>query len=159
MVKLAKFSTKGDARMKMIFRKVLQHLSDPFVPMLIKSDSGQTYMRRFHLVRTRWFQIYLHQICASDAGPDFHDHPWSFVSIILAGGYSEHTPEGTFVRKTGHIIYRSAGSPHRLELSKPAWTLVITGRERREWGFLTDSGWESREEHVRSKEARSRQQA
>jgi hypothetical protein len=145
--------------MKMILSKVWRHLSDPFVPALITSDSGQIYMRRFHLARTRWFQVYLHEICASDQDPDFHDHPWSFVSIILAGGYTEHTPEGVFRRKAGQIIYRAAGSPHRLELSKRAWTLVITGRERREWGFLTKSGWESREEHARMKEARKQQPA
>lgn len=47
------------------------------------------YLRRFYLVRTQWFNIFLHQFFRSDDDPDPHDHPWSFISFPLTKGYVE----------------------------------------------------------------------
>lgn len=134
--------------------KRLQKWSNPFQAMITTTPDGNIYMRRFVLLETPWTRIYVHNLCSSDPDPELHDHPWSFVSIILKGGYTEHTPLGVFERKAGQIIFRQAGSPHHLELSESAWTMIITGKVVREWGFLTANGWESREEHVRKEEAK-----
>ena len=134
----------------MIRIKLIQTL---FQPLVVKTDDGNVYLRRYHLLRTRWIQIYVHNLCSSDLDTDLHDHPWSFVSIILAGGYTEYTPEGVFQRRARQILFLPVGSPHRLELSRPAWTLVITGKVQREWGFVTPSGWQSWQEHALAKEA------
>lgn len=35
----------------------------------------------------------------------------------------------------------SAEDLHRLETSRPLWTIVLTGPKRRRWGFQTAAGW------------------
>ena len=96
----------------------------------------------------------VHNIKRSDKGRDYHNHPWPFITIILKGGYWEHRPiyskDGYFLyvdikwHNAGSILFRRSGHLHRLEI-KPAyasnpnqtWTLFITFREVREWGFIT----------------------
>lgn len=34
----------------------------------------------------------LHNICTADLDREFHNHPWSFISIVLRGGYVERRP-------------------------------------------------------------------
>jgi hypothetical protein len=114
-------------------------------------QTGEDYMHRYYLFlkdRT-WFpfNVTLHKIVRSD-DPIMHDHPWSYMTIVLKGGYWEHTPvcnkdgkmfaEFQTWRGPGSIIKRSAGEYHWLELEegKPATTLFFMGRQQREWGFL-----------------------
>ena len=116
---------------------------------LYRSDIGD-YMHRW-ILRTPWFTLRLHHILRSDAGRDFHDHPFSFVSLILWGGYIEHRPPclcGTGAPDTlcrrfgpGSIVRRRAADLHRLELAAPAWTFVIATPYFRKWGFQTKAGW------------------
>jgi hypothetical protein len=81
----------------------------------------------------------------------FHDHPWPYTTIILAGGYHEHTPvfnkqgekiaELTKWRGPGSIIHRKANEYHWLELDEsvgPATTLFFMGKKERSWGFLVE---------------------
>lgn len=118
------------------------------------------YMRRW-IFRHPWGTFRVHNILTSDEGRDFHDHPFSFVSIILRGGYIEHVPgcvcSPTLVHAwgpsalppqspcrfygPGSIVRRKATALHRLELAGPAWTFVISSRYFRMWGFQTDVGW------------------
>ena len=121
---------------------------------VIYDRDGETpYMIRYHLffreksehlennVRLP-FNAYLHKIVLSDE-PILHDHPWSWGTFIISGGYWEHTPEGTFWRAPGTMRTRSSTDLHWLELEddKPCWTLFWHGRRRRTWGFQTDNGW------------------
>jgi hypothetical protein len=116
--------------------------------------TGTDYMHRYYLFlkdRKKFpFNVTLHKIVRSD-DPIMHDHPWSFTTLILAGGYWEHTPkwnedETTFEdvrvwRGPGSIIHRSATELHWLELDneKPATTLFFMGPQEREWGFIINS--------------------
>jgi hypothetical protein len=109
--------------------------------------------------------IYLHHILRSDYDRALHDHPWNFVSVILWGGYREWADfrclrldeqietllcdtwkaTGQYPLcyrdfKAGSILHRGAGWRHRLELTKPAWTLVFRTRTFRNWGFWTNLG-------------------
>jgi len=114
---------------------------------------GQLYMRRWRIIHTKWFGLRLHNIVSSDSDRALHDHPFDFISLILKGGYVEFTPP----RRTGwssseailcqwygpgSVIKRKAEDLHRLKLlqEKPAWTLVLRGRMRREWGFVGEDG-------------------
>ena len=92
--------------------------------------------------------IRLHHILSSDDERACHDHPWSFISWILKGAYTEVTPiftdglyrgEKRTVRKAGDIYFRRATDWHRLELNeeKSVWTLFVMFRKTQEWGFLT----------------------
>ena len=109
----------------------------------IPGPNGTIYMRRYYLWRSktggRWVRI--HEILLSDEDRHFHDHPWDFTSFILSGGYTEHTPNGTTVHRPFSLIRRKAEDLHKLELTGPAWTFVVTGDKRRDWGFQTENGW------------------
>ena len=113
--------------------------------------TGANYLHRYYLfLKNRsWFpfNLTLHKIVQSD-DPIFHDHPWSFVTVILKGGYYEWTPmfnskgekfgEISKWRGPGSVIFRKATDYHwlELEMNKPAVTLFFMGRQRRNWGFL-----------------------
>lgn len=121
-----------------------------FHKTVIRNAAGDAYLVRWRLLQTPWFAVYLHHILRSDDDRALHDHPWSFASVILAGGYFEHTPRGRFWRQPGSIILHRAEELHRIELGPsraaiggtlPAWTLVFCGRRRRPWGFSTAAGW------------------
>jgi hypothetical protein len=51
-------------------------------------DTGP-YLVRW-AINTRFGGVKLHHFLRSDEDRDLHDHPWSFLSIILWGGYWEH---------------------------------------------------------------------
>lgn len=63
----------------------------PFSKRIIKRDDGKPYLIRYRIFSSRWLKIRLHHILLSDYDC-VHDHPWDFISIILKGGYWEHTP-------------------------------------------------------------------
>lgn len=111
-------------------------------PDFIIGKPGSPYMRRWYVIpRNRWFNIYLHNIVRSDDNRALHDHPWWNLSILLKGSYREVTPDGTFVRGAGSMVFRRATAAHRLEVDGPTWSLFITGRKVREWGFYCPQGW------------------
>jgi hypothetical protein len=105
-------------------------------------SGGVLYMRRWR-VGPKWFLgLRLHHIVRSDADPELHDHPFSFATLILRGGYTEQLADGTRTRHgPGSVLFRSAEVLHRLDLDKPAWTVVLRGPIRRSWGFMTRIGW------------------
>jgi hypothetical protein len=106
---------------------------------------------RWILFRVPSFGIFLHKLCRSDHDRALHDHPWSFLSVVLKGGYDEIryvrtiTQIGVYGRfeedehqhhSVGSILFRPAEWRHRVIINdKPAWTLVFVGLNRRRWGF------------------------
>jgi hypothetical protein len=56
-------------------------------------DTG--YITRLHLIKTPWFAVCLHWLNHPDPEPYLHDHPVTFLSVILRGWYEEcrHLPE------------------------------------------------------------------
>lgn len=118
---------------------------------------GTAYMRRFWLLRTRFLSIKLHHICTPDYDRHMHDHPWSFISVVLRGWYVERRPEfaaPTFTlegreffypvaRRAGAIGFRKAGDRHLVSEVSPGgvWTLFIHFAKARSWGFHTEEGW------------------
>ena len=89
-------------------------------------------IRYYPLFRSRpkWFpfNIFIHKLLKSDLG-DLHDHYWSYITIMLKGGYWETTPKGKFWRAPGYIGFRSADHMHRVDLEpgKDTMTLFISG--------------------------------
>lgn len=105
------------------------------------NNESPIYLIRYSIFSCFLFSIKLHRILMSD-DDCMHDHPWSFISIILRGGYVEHTPKGKKLYGAGSILWRPTPSVHKLEIFQPATTLVITFRKVREWGFYTANGWQ-----------------
>jgi len=120
----------------------------------ITNAAGEPYLRRYYLVQTRWGSVYLHEIMRSDEDRDLHDHPWNFVSLVLRRGYTEHLLGG-HTRYCGfsRVIFHRAEDAHKVELSGTGttWTLVIVGRKRRDWGFVTSNGWVQHEQYFDQK--------
>ena len=114
-------------------------------------------LRHFLIPRNPVFNIYVHQFLRSDDDRALHDHPWLFnCSVLLDGGYIEHTPTGLFFRDSGDWKLRWGSAPHRVELVEvwpedpesdelselqPCWTIFITGPRIREWGFHCPKVW------------------
>jgi hypothetical protein len=87
--------------------------------------------------------IYLHRYVRSDAEP-MHDHPWANASLILRGFIHEATAEGARMLMPGQLVARSAEQSHAIrEVAPGTISLFVTLRKEREWGFLTEAGWES----------------
>lgn len=123
---------------------------------VIQREDGKDYLIRYSLPNF-WlpFSIKIHKILLSD-DVCLHNHPWLFYSLILRGGYWEHTPpvdqhkvdisnsyDGIdSVKKwirPGSLLKRPAHWIHRLEIpiNTPCWTLVVTMNKTRGWGFFT----------------------
>ncbi|OBK22527.1 hypothetical protein [Mycobacterium asiaticum] len=123
----------------------------------IGEDPNDPYLLRWYVIpRNRFINVYLHKFMRDDADT-LHDHPWWFVSLILRGGYIEHTesPDRKMVLRCRTsifdvrspwwrrcIAFRPATWRHQVVLPHtpdggrvPCWTLIITGRNTRTWGF------------------------
>lgn len=81
------------------------------------------------------FAIRLHRWTASDDARAFHDHAWWFLTLVLWGGYTDVSPAGRDRLSVGSIRFRPALHRHTVEVSRVTWTLLITGRPTRRWGF------------------------
>lgn len=114
-----------------------------FNKSVIKRRNNQPYLIRWTIIGfgidSSWFSIKVHNILISDE-ECLHNHPWTFISIILLGGYREHTqalpwayrPAPTWSPaifndkngfkiqnrefRRGSILFRPAHWSHRLEL-------------------------------------------
>ncbi len=96
-------------------------------------DKAEPFVVRYYLLfrnRPKWFpfNILVHKLLKSDLG-DLHDHYWSYITIILKGGYWETTEKGTFWRRFGYVGFRRRSDRHSLKVpeGKPAWTLLFVG--------------------------------
>lgn len=83
--------------------------------VIMDRDNLDPYLERYYLAfpdsvhRERQeipFNTFLHRFMRSD-DPVFHNHPWYwYFTVILKGGYWEHTPWGSKWRGPGHMRYQ-----------------------------------------------------
>jgi hypothetical protein len=129
----------GSTAGRIIYNRWRWGLDVEYISDLISAD----YMRRWQLRVGKLGALRLHHILRGDSDRDFHDHPMDFTSLVISGGYVEHTPDRE-PRKflPGDVNRKRAEDLHRLELiGDDAWTVVVAGPFRRDWGFQTDDGW------------------
>jgi hypothetical protein len=124
---------------------------------MIPCLNGEDYLFRLRIFDTPWFGVYLHDIFEPDGDRDPHNHPWSFVSIVLRGRYEEivypqpdqiahrdYAPTYV-VKKHGRCsMHRMDGeAAHRITYAAPGLkTLIIRGpRKPKGWGFFTRNGY------------------
>ncbi len=129
-------------------------------------DETDVYLIRYYVVRSAWFNIFIHQFLRSDRD-DLHDHPWDFVTYLVSGSYTENrwNPKTNKVEATRRIngmyddymqtvrlkqntfVYRRATDQHQVvvdqdlkevDKDKAALTLFISGPTKREWGFIKE---------------------
>lgn len=113
-------------------------------------SADNPYLHRWYVLpRNPLCNVYLHKFLRDDDDRALHDHPWSSLSLLLCGKYTEELPGG--VRRTRNRwswTFRRATHAHRVELPRdsngkpvPAWTLFLTGPVVRTWGFHCPGGW------------------
>ncbi len=117
----------------------------------------EVYMSRYWLVgsnKSRW-ALMLHKMHRPDDDDCHHDHPWSFLTLILYGGYVEQVTRKcgledcklshviTRHNRPGMLLFRRAEHTHRIHSlpSGHCWTLVLRFKKSRPWGFVTKLGW------------------
>lgn len=133
-----------------------------FKQRLYKSGSKWAFWRwtfvqadhivRLHIVKTPWFAVCLHWISKPDPEPDLHDHPVSFLSVILRGWYAEYfyrldppytCVQGFQIHRWFNWIPATEDFRHKITFvpKKGCLTLCLMGPKTREWGFHTKDGW------------------
>jgi hypothetical protein len=126
------------------------------------------YLVRYYLVRSKYFNIFIHQFLRSDRD-DLHDHPWDFFTYLVRGEYVERKwdpkagkivetfrsnmpwrrfPIGRVREKPqNRLVVRRAEDQHQVvvlrdlklaDKDKAALTICVTGPTRREWGFIKE---------------------
>lgn len=118
-------------------------------PHMVIGGTEDPYLLRWYVIpRNPMVNVYVHKFMRSDDDRALHDHPWWFVSLMLRGEYDEITDGGMKRRSAGSIAFRPAEWRHRVQLlaklagpgrlileEVPCWTLIVTGRRVRTWGF------------------------
>lgn len=129
--------------------------------MRLRRGDGRVYLERWGIESKRVGGIFVHKMSAPDPGVDVHDHPWSFWSLILKGGYVERRAN---TRKPGVQPHRGRGlgslrlmrldEAHTITHLKgeTSWSLVVHGPTVRCWGFYVWSRRNARWDWVESAE-------
>lgn len=111
------------------------------------TEVDSEYITRLHIIKTPWWAICVHWIKKPDPEPWLHDHPVTFLSYILSGGYVEwRSRNGELpqfkTRKTFNWITASKSDCHSIvEVLPNTVTLCFMGPKVREWGFHTLTDW------------------
>jgi hypothetical protein len=100
------------------------------------------YFRLWAII-TKKGSIRLHNWLGDDDHRHPHNHPYSFYTFILWGGYDDYSYDefGTIKNiekmKAGMIRYRPANHMHQvLNVLPNTWTFLITGVPLFRWGFF-----------------------
>jgi hypothetical protein len=111
------------------------------------------YLTVFVFLRLGRLSVCVHHFHRGDEERDCHDHPFSFLSLVLRGAYREHLFSGASIERGWlSLRWRSALHRHRIELIKaPLWTLCIKWAKGREWGFWPDGVFIPWRDYIRSK--------
>ncbi len=138
---------------------------------LFKVSRGES-LDRIYLLKLFGFGVFLHHIHGDDPKGLYHNHPWNGLSLIF-GQYTEFfrpfkrpvemisingrdrlttLSEKVYPqRKRWFWNWVDAHRHHRVEVSRPTWTLFIHGRKCNTWeivdehGNKTEKPWEGAE--------------
>ena len=119
----------------------------------LPTSSGEPYLKRW-VFDFGLFAIRLHHWLCSDDERAPHDHPYWLVTCVLSGGYTDmafYNASSSHERPTDMEIiigeHRGPGSirkwpalhTHWVKVDKGGcWSLCLTGRQSRVWGFWTE---------------------
>ncbi len=106
-----------------------------------------TYLIRW-VLDLYFFSIRLHHWLSSDDQRYYHDHPWWYITLIIKGSYTDKSPDEDKVMSYGSIGFRRATHKHTVEVPKGGcWSLLICGRDKREWGFWVNGRFMKRNKY------------
>lgn len=96
------------------------------------------YMERW-VVDFGPFAVRLHHWFGSDDIRAFHDHAWWFLTLVLWGSYTDISPGIEDTLNIFSLRFRHSTHKHTVRVNrKGTWTLMITGKASRRWGFWLD---------------------
>lgn len=100
-------------------------------------------MWRRTLISGKLGKLLVHRFMPNASDKDCHDHPRSFVTLVLRGGYDDVQPDGTVDHVYAPAIrYRRAEHAHITKVGPDgALTVVVMGPLRRAWGFFREGRW------------------
>jgi len=105
------------------------------------------YLHRWKLIEIGRFMLRIHRILDCDRTPFLHTHPFSYVSVVLRGGYTERylSDDGKLTKvshRFGSVIFRRNTTPHRIDsVSEGCTTLFFvwktTKKGEQGWGLFS----------------------
>ena len=101
-------------------------------------DSNNPYLVRWVLVLFG-YSIRLHHWVGSDDLRAFHCHAWDFFTFVLSGEYVDRNPQGEEKLDKFSLTFRRAEHKHSVYVPNECWTLLLTGRPKRKWGFYPEN--------------------
>ena len=88
------------------------------------------------MLQTPLGSLRVHHWLSHDDDRAFHDHPWWFLTVCVRGGYDDVSPHGVDRLRAGSVRLRHSEHQHTVyPRDGGAWTVMVTGRRRRRWGF------------------------
>ncbi len=123
-----------------------REILDPF--------TGELYLTRRILVKSRWLSIYLHEFHIPDGERSLHNHPWTFaLSLILTGSYVEQRM-GRGPKLMRFFNFLTANTYHRVSsLNGTVRTIFIGGPRTQDWGFMVKGRHVPHEDYFRQVKA------
>jgi hypothetical protein len=109
----------------------------------LRRETGEVYMDRWQLLKTRLLSVYVNRINLPDYDELLHNHPWPRAySLKLKGSYVEQLP-GLEFRRPGR--WNRIPKEHRITRlinGAPVWTLFIGLNKYPDsaWGFIANDG-------------------
>lgn len=96
------------------------------------------YLRRWVLpIPIVGWSFRLHNWLSDDDVDATHDHPAWFVTLVLNGGYRDHSEGAEDWLWRGCLRFRGARHTHAvLDVRPRTWTVCLFGREYRRWSFF-----------------------
>ena len=94
-----------------------------------------------------FFSVRLHHWLHSDDTRHFHDHGWNFISWVISGELIDRTEEGDEIRPQWSLKTFKAEHRHAVVVEQPAWTILLCGREQRQWGFWVNGKFRKRNKY------------
>lgn len=107
---------------------------------VVRNDQLVVNIVRYYILKLPFMEVYLHQFFESD-DDILHNHPWSFLTLFLAGGYTEELARRKKrVLSAWRLVFREASFKHRVLMADgnrgKTWTCVIAGRRGKIWSFF-----------------------
>lgn len=93
---------------------------------------------RYYIFQLWGFALFLHYLHKSEDVGVFHNHPWTGISLILGHYYEQRL--GERLKKCYGIRWVPAKVHHRIEITKPVWTVFFHFRRSNQWTVVDAKG-------------------
>lgn len=110
-----------------LFRNEWRHPRKAKWQLMTRLDVSDIFSR-FTLFRTPWLEVFFNLVHKRDPSQMAHDHPWSFLSILLRGSYTEVrlvAPGLWGIRRHRWFNLLHHTTPHRIDSTDGFLSLCI----------------------------------